>query len=87
MECVLESLADITGIIVRYALRLADKQTLEGLYGKDMQAPCDHDAYGVGPVILSDLGYDGTYSMLPESLSLKILKILVHSYQASPSKQ
>ena len=71
MESVLTTLADATGITVRYALWLTDRQTLERLYGKDMQDPCDYDAYETGPVILSDLGYDGAlygYAEIPQPL-------------------
>lgn len=67
MEDVLKAVADTTGIEVNYALWLADKDTLEQLYGKYMQSPLDYDAYEVGPIILSDLGHDGTLYGYPEN--------------------
>ena len=67
MENVLKAVAVATGIEVSYALWLADKESLEQLYGKYMQSPLDYDAYEVGPVILSDRGHDGTLYGYPEN--------------------
>lgn len=70
---VLEEIARRTGITVKYALWLADKETVtdRDWYGKDMVDESDFDAYVVGPIILSDLGSDGTlygYTEMPVPL-------------------
>lgn len=66
-----------TGVAVKYALWLADKNavTNRAWYGRDMVHDEDFDCYEVGPVILSDLGYDGTlygYTEMPVCLEDRI---------------
>lgn len=76
-----EVLADIakeTGISVKYALWLADLPTVFDFYGKDMFDENDYDSYEVGPVVLTDLGYDGTlygYTKMPVCLEERIERL------------
>ncbi len=75
-----EVLAEIekrTGYAVKYALWLADKETVTDRrwYGRDMADDDDFESYVVGPVVLSELGFDGTlygYTELPVSLEMQI---------------
>lgn len=71
---VLEAIQKETGIHVKYVLWLADKETVmdssEG-YGSYVESEEDIDAYEIGPVVLSELGYDGTlygYEEYPEPI-------------------
>lgn len=57
---VLEDLSKVTGVNVTHALWLADSNTVLNFYGKDLTPDSYIDAYEPGPVILTDLGYDGT---------------------------
>lgn len=66
-----------TGHKVQYALWLADKETVTDCrwYGRDMVDDGDYESYIVGPVVLSELGFDGTlygYTELPVSLEAQI---------------
>jgi len=72
---VLEEIQKVTGHDIQYALWLADKNVVTGkecgCYGKDMYDAEDYDAYEVGPVVLSDLGSDGSlygYVNYPEPI-------------------
>ena len=51
----LTSIKASTGYDVRYALWLADEKVVRDYYGAE-----NIDAYETGPVVLSDLGHDGT---------------------------
>lgn len=57
---VLEDLSKVTGVNIIHALWLADPNTVLNFYGKDLTPDSYIDAYEPGPVILTDLGYDGT---------------------------
>ena len=65
---VLAEVRSYTGIDVKYALWLADKSvaTDRRFYGRDMADEEDFDCYEVGPVILTDLGREGTLYGYPE---------------------
>ena len=69
IRCILEAIYEETGNAICYGLWLADLNTVKDLYrGKDASI----DIYHTGPVILSDLGYDGTlygYEKAPERLN------------------
>ena len=68
---VLDEIRSVTGYTIKYALWLADEDTVMGFYGKDEILPDDVDAYEIGPVVLSELGYDGTlygYESCPEPI-------------------
>ena len=68
----LDEIKAITGIEVRYALWLANKQQVEdyywrwghGVYSSEEECPKPNEGdivgYQTGPIILSDLGADGT---------------------------
>ena len=65
----------ISGIKVRFVLWLADLDSVTDSewYGRDMLHSQDYDSYELGPVILSDIGYDGTlygYPILPEPVHI-----------------
>ncbi len=73
MQSVLEEIKQVTGVDVRYALWLADKDVVTNRkwYGRDMFDDDDFDCYEVGPVVLSELGFDGTlygYEEMPVRL-------------------
>lgn len=74
-KAVLDEIKKATTLDIKYALWLADENTVFDFYGCDMAGSVlgvDYDAYVVGPVILSDLGYDGAlygYVDFPEPLS------------------
>ena len=57
---VLEDLSKVTGANITHALWLAGPDTVLNFYGKDFTPDSCIDAYEPGPVILTDLGYDGT---------------------------
>ena len=57
---VLLDLSKVTGVNISHALWLADSNTVLNFYGKDLTTDSYIDAYEPGPVILTDLGYDGT---------------------------
>lgn len=57
---VLEDLSKVTGVNTTHALWLADPNTVLNFYGKDLTPDSYIDAYEPGPVILTDLGHDGT---------------------------
>lgn len=73
-EEVLKIIQKETGIHVKYVLWLADKEAVmdssDG-YGSYVLSEEDIDAYEIGPVVLSELGYDGTlygYEEYPEPI-------------------
>lgn len=76
---VLAEIKKVTGLDIQYVLWLADKETVtdrgyEG-YGRDMADDEDFESYQVGPVVLSDLGWDGTlygYEVSPISLETQL---------------
>lgn len=57
---VLEDLSKVTGVNISHALWLADSDTVLNFYGKDLTTASYIDAYEPGPVVLTDLGHDGT---------------------------
>ena len=57
---VLEDLSKVTGVNITHALWLADSDTVLNFYGKDLTTGSYIDAYEPGPVVLTDLGHDGT---------------------------
>lgn len=69
---VLAEIKNESGHNIRYALWLADPPVVlspDCGYGRDLTDDFPVDAYETGPVILSDLGYDGTlygYEEYPE---------------------
>lgn len=74
---VLSEIERSTGVQVRYALWLADIETVTNRewYGRDMADDLDFDSYEIGPVVLSELGSDGTlygYPDLPVALEEKL---------------
>lgn len=76
---VLNEISEVTGHNIKYALWLADRETVtgkeSGCYGKDMYDEADFECYEVGPVVLSELGFDGTlygYAELPVSLEEQV---------------
>ena len=74
---VLSEIEKVTGVAVKYALWLADKETVTDRrwYGRYMSDNDDYESYVVGPVVLSELGFDGTlygYAELPVSLEMQI---------------
>lgn len=75
---VLSEIHSITGQEVRYALWLADMDTVMDFYGSQLQNEYDADAYETGKVVLSDLGKDGAlygYSDMPVSLPAQLYLI------------
>lgn len=59
----LEEIDRLYGVNIRYALWLADPPVVlspDCGYGRDLTDDFPIDAYETGPIILSDLGYDGT---------------------------
>lgn len=77
MKEVLAEIAKITGVDVQYALWLADRETVSDRkwYGRDMAHDEDFESYQVGPVVLSELGFDGTlygYEEMPVSLETRL---------------
>lgn len=77
---VVNEINKVTGYDLKYCLWLADKDVVTGKecgsYGKDMIDTEDYDAYEVGPVFLSELGFDGTlygYEKFPEPLDKEII--------------
>ena len=67
---VLTEIKEATGHNIKYALWLADLNDVKdkAFYGKYIESDEDIDAYEVGPVVLSDLGCDGSlygYTELP----------------------
>ena len=76
----LNEVEEVTGVKVNYALWLADKDTVVDYYGRYMADKNDIDAYAVGPIVLSELGYDGTlygYTEMPEPLEEHEIDILL----------
>lgn len=70
---VLDEIEKATGHQIRYALWLTtmDSVTDQAFYGKYVSVADDIDCYEVGPVILSELGFEGTlygYAERPVSL-------------------
>lgn len=70
---ILKEIEHSTGVSIKYALWLADKAVVcdQSWYGYNMTHDEDFECYEVGPIILSDLGHDGTlygYTELPVSL-------------------
>lgn len=57
---VLGDLSKVAGVNITHALWLADPNTVLNFYGKDLTPDSYIDAYEPGPVILTDLGHDGT---------------------------
>lgn len=57
---VLGDLSKVTGVNISHALWLADPDTVLNFYGKDLTTGSYIDAYEPGPVVLTDLGHDGT---------------------------
>ena len=67
---VLTEIKAVTGHEIQYALWLADLEDVKDkdFYGKYIESDGDVDAYEIGPVVLSELGCDGTlygYIALP----------------------
>lgn len=56
----MEDLSKVTGVNISHALWLADPDTVLNFYGKDLTTGSYIDAYEPGPVVLTDLGHDGT---------------------------
>jgi len=86
---ILEEIKKATCIEVNYVLWLADKSTVQNFYGKYMTDENDYDAYQVGPVILSDLGYDGTlygYTELPEPLTEQEISLIAGKNPSAQEK-
>ena len=81
LKDVLSEIKVKTGHDIKYALWLADEKTVFNFYGRDMAGNTlgqDYDAYEIGPIILSDLGFDGTlygYTDFPEPVLVKKLPI------------
>lgn len=72
-QSVLAEIKNVTGVEVEYALWLADKQVVKEFYGG---SELDTYAYEIGPVILSELGRDGTlygYATYPLPIMAKKL--------------
>ena len=66
---VLKAIEEVSGFKVRYALWLADLEPVRDFYGKAEITEDEIDAYETGPVVLSDLDYEGAlygYEALPE---------------------
>lgn len=61
-QSIVSEISKVTGYDLKYALWLADKDTVtdKTFYGKDMVDNNDFDSYETGPVVLSELGYEGT---------------------------
>lgn len=77
MKEVLAEIEKVTGVEVKYALWLADKDVVTDrkCYGRDMADDEDFESYPVGPVVLSDIGFDGSlygYTVLPTSLETRL---------------
>lgn len=77
MNEVLAEVAKVTGVEVQYALWLADRETVTDRkwYGRYMAHDEDFESYQIGPVVLSDLGFDGTlygYEEMPVSLETRL---------------
>ena len=71
---VLQSVKDVTGKDIKFALWLTDKDKIASFYGRDMCDATDYDAYEVGPVMLSGLNGDGNlygYETLPKPLEFE----------------
>lgn len=69
---VLEEINKVTGLDIKYALWLADMETVIDFYGRDMMNENDYESYEIGPVVLSELGYDGTlYGYVDYPVSLE----------------
>lgn len=86
---VLKEISEVTGIEVNTALWLADKDTVLNFYGRNMVDENDIDAYETGPVILSDLGLDGTlygYTNLPEPLTKRDVERLSNTSREEVGK-
>ena len=67
---VLAEIKAVTGHEIKYALWLANLEDVKdkNFYGKYIESDDDVDAYEIGPVVLSELGCDGTlygYIALP----------------------
>lgn len=67
---VLTEIKAVTGHEIKYALWLANLEDVKdkNFYGKYIDSDEDVDAYEIGPVVLSELGCDGTlygYTALP----------------------
>lgn len=64
---------------VKYALWLADEETVmdkECGYERYIDDECGVEAYETGPIVLSELGYDGTlygYAEMPEAIIVRPL--------------
>lgn len=72
---VLKEINKVTGLDIKYALWLADIETVIDFYGRDMLNENDYESYEIGPVVLSELGYDGTlygYVNYPVSLEERL---------------
>lgn len=73
-------LEKVIGIKISHALWLADEASIGGLYVKYMANGRDYDAYEIGSVILSELGYDGTlygYPSLPKPLPITMEELTI----------
>lgn len=57
---VLGDLSKVISVNISHALWLADPDTVLNFYGKDLTTGSYIDAYEPGPVVLTDLGHDGT---------------------------
>lgn len=76
----LDAVAEVTGITVRYALWLTTKEQIASYYGKDMDDATDYSAYEIGPVILSDLQNGDIlygYPACPQPLDIRLEPIRV----------
>lgn len=79
-RAILSEVGKQTGIPIKYSLWLADIEVVTNRkwYGRDMADDDDFDSYEIGPVILSDLGGDGTlygYTEMPIPLEEKIERL------------
>lgn len=85
---VLEDLSKVTGVNITHALWLADPDTVLNFYGKDLIPDSYVDAYEPGPVILTDLGHDGTlYGYDHEPYPEKEIPFEEFSWLVKPEKE
>lgn len=91
---IVKEINKVTGYDLKYCLWLANKETVletDGGYGAYIETEADIDAYKVGPVVLSELGYDGTlygYEKYPEPLDMEqFTELLVRPLTVHDLKQ
>ena len=70
MKKIIETIKETTGKEIRYALWLADIDTVKSMYN-GCEINYDIDSYQEGNIVLSELGYDGTlygYENMPKKI-------------------